>query len=189
MKLARLIVVPSLGLGFGMGCSDPPSLPAQGAATMEVSPLAGGGCNTSRPITVPVDSLPHLTCNTALGDTCEPAKEVVVDRDDGNQVECSVVKSGESYTISFSLQNSLLTLSGNSAQGAISASGGPVAIYSYNSGSGVAQQSEQCTLMVNAISAGSIWASFECPTYGEPSSPSGPRCSAAGIFVFEHCSD
>jgi hypothetical protein len=172
----------------GGECVADDDRPPAGAAMFEITPLPGGGCRTSPPLFTPTTALQYLTCDPAIT-SCDPTKEVVFDGDGDARVACRVCPSGSGYTVSFSLKSEILELSGNSSAGGISMSGGTLSIYSYSAASGTSQQSPACELTVQAIEPGSIWASFDCPTYGEASSAAGLRCTAQGVFAFLNCDE
>src|SRR5947208_2702534 len=121
MKLARMAAAPLLlSLCLPQACSDPPSPPAQGAVNIRIGPTPGGAiCPTGRqhaPFSMPASEQTGvyselLMCPLDQG--CKPDKFIVVDRDNGATISCSVKESNGQFAVA-------ITFSVN-----LSGSGGP----------------------------------------------------------------
>jgi hypothetical protein len=195
MNLARVIAAPlSIALGLSVGCSDPPSPPAQGALTLTVSPGASGGqCNATGPERLfPNDPAveDRLGCSLATPNQCgKPDDLVVVDGASSSHVSCTVAANGDKFDV-----NLVLDIQPNvrfQATGQIGATGGTLNISTSGqvlSGNGL---SGDCTFEVvpnfGLVKPGAIWGHYNCPTFGDPKSPSGASCQSDGRFIFENC--
>src|SRR5262245_29063288 len=108
MKVARFAAAPLAVALFSLstGCSDPPAPPPQGAVSLIVGPPPGKVCShTNGQISMPMNVagvLEALNCDLSQG--CKPDEYVVVDRDRGSTVQCSVVPNGGTYTVSARLR-------------------------------------------------------------------------------------
>jgi hypothetical protein len=193
MNLARVIAAPlSIALALSVGCSDPPSPPAQGAVTIVVQPNTTGRCDASGPErSFPGDPAvgDRLQCSLANPDCGKPNDLVVVDGATNSHVACTVAASGDKFEV-----NVVLDVQPNvrfQATGLIGPSGGSLNISASGSvlnGNGLAGS---CTLDIvpnfGLVKPGAIWAHYKCDAFGDPKSPSGAPCTAEGRFIFENC--
>jgi hypothetical protein len=172
------------GTGFaGNGGALP--LPNQGSVTLTVArslnPSNGQACP------VPGQTYP---AGQPAPTNLDPGG-ALVDGEDGAQVTCSVHGAGP-FTFSGSLQAT--TTDGASdpvhvafTQGSIGADltgTADVSVYTPQLAGNFSGVSCQVQVIGSQIKAGSMWASFSCPSLVEPPSS---QCAASGVFVFENC--
>lgn len=192
MNLARVIAAPSaVALCLSLSCSDPPSPPAQAALTFFV----GGKCSaTHAQLSVPSDSRTYdeLGCNLTTG--CKPDDFVVVDRDQGTRITCTVSPrdNGQFQVILSLATDSPKSVSFN-VNGSVGPTGGTLAISEGDQlGGGVSLSDPACTADIvpnfGEVKAGAIWAHFKCNQLTDERNPSGNACTAEGWFLFENCS-
>jgi hypothetical protein len=192
----RVLAAPSaVALCLSLSCSDPPSPPAQAAVTFFVGTSTGSCPATHAQLTVPGDSRAYdaiASCDLASG--CHPDDYVVVDRDQGTGVSCTVSpRDGGNFQISLHLQASTPKAVSFNVSGIIGATGGSgVTVTEADAlGGGINLKDPNCTVEIVAnhgqVNAGSIWAHFKCSGLAEDRSASGSTCSADGYFLFENC--
>jgi hypothetical protein len=195
MTFARVIPLP-LGLACGLllSCSDPPSPPAQAAFTITVSPGGTGSCTTTHgPAGVPTDDTSNtiynqLHCDRKSG--CTPDQFVRVDGQEGDSVSCSVKSNGNGFDVQFEFISGHMTLTGTSTA-PVTQSQGALTMNSVYEGQDSLKGT--CNTIINpphvgGISAGQIWATFNCPEFSDPTAPGSTACAASGAFIFENCS-
>jgi len=200
MKLVHVIAVPSsVMLGLFIGCSDPPSPPAQAGIGLTVSPAAGQCPVPGSPITVPPDPAgqPNAVNGALLCDltnaSCKPDDYVVVNGDGDAVVKCSVSPQGDgSFNIDLQVSNTRLSFS---ASGQVTASGGDVRVSVYEQTSDRTISTDTtgpCKLTIppnqGTAKKGALWARFTCDALGDTKDSSGTTCKASGQFIFENCS-
>lgn len=180
--------------GGGMGGE------AQGAVTFKVGVAPGKTCShTNGQVSIPLNVAGVFSAlNCDLTEGCRPDEFVAVDRDRdrGTNVTCSVRSNGGSFDVSLSLAFDG-TLTGDpslqfQANGALSPTGGTLAISEANSVSGGGGSDSACSVTVDAnhgrLEAGTTWAKFHCDDFRDPSDISETGCIADGIFLFQKCS-
>ena len=199
MKVARLAAA-LLPFVFCMstGCSDPPSPPAQAALTLQTTNAAGRVCTTqngqlSVPFAQTAGVLDELNCDLSMG--CHPDDYVVVDRDTGATVTCTVSPQGGNYYVSLNLQanataTSPLQLSFQ-MQGNLQPSGGMAGISQTNSVAMGGGRDDACTVTIAApfgvIAKGKVWGSFKCENFRDQVNIGDTGCEMTGQFLFENC--
>lgn len=180
MMLRTLALATTTLLALGaVSCSGSAPPPAQGAMQIHISSATpsppGKAC------TVPAH-------NSQIGKTAPDAVNPGSRVEDGNSgayVRCSV-KGGGNYVINGTMRNKNVSFEIN---GTASKSGGTATISSFDPTSAVNMSSVQgtpCKITPIKISAGRIWASYQCDGFADPNSPS-DYCQANGYFVFENC--
>ena len=197
MKVARLIAAPLfLTVCLTQACSDPPAPPAQGAVTLSISPTSGFTCNhTNGTLSVPfaqnasVSGTLGTGCNLSAG--CKPDEYVVVDRDRGTNISCSISPGGMGYNVSISMNVEGSPSMQFQANGQLGPNGGQLAINETNSEAhgGGSDQACQVSIQPNVgvIAKGKIWAQFQCTMFRDPSDLSDTGCTVTGAFLFENC--
>jgi len=177
------------------GGGKPP--PPQGAVAFRVGVPPGRICShTNATMSMPPNVagvLEALTCDLTKG--CKPDEFVVVDRDRGATVACSVAPSGSNFTVS-----AMLRVDGSSTgsesvsfglSGVISRTGGMATINEQNSVAGGGGVDPACTVSIvspmGAIKPGGIWGSFECQNFRNNADISETGCLLSGQFLFENC--
>lgn len=196
MKVARLVAAPLfLAVCLSQACSDPPAPPAQGAVTLSISPTPGQACNhTSPQLSMPAAQNTSvfgalLGCNLQTG--CKPDEFVVVDRDRGTNISCTISPSGGNYNV-----NILMNVDGSPSMqfgvnGTLMANGGTIAINETNSEARGGGSDPACQVSIQpntgVIAKGKIWAQFQCTAFRDPSDLSDTGCTVKGAFLFENC--
>lgn len=194
MNRARVIAAPlSLTLGLVFGCSSPPSPPPQAAASVLVKHTGSYNCDAGGNITNEPDNPGTYTslqsCNLTSG--CHPDQYVVVDGDQGAQVQCSVQSTSSSeYAIQLSLTSAQMALA---IQGGITTTGGAVSLSETDTANPTLQKDPACAITikpnVSVLKPGAIWADFDCLNFKDPNTGDpNARCEATGSFLFENCS-
>ena len=78
------------------------------------------------------------------------------------------------------------------AHGQLSSTGGQLSIDEQDSQSTTGGQDGGCKVTIEpnkgVVKKGSVWATFECDDFRDPSSASGSSCVATGAFLLENCS-
>jgi hypothetical protein len=198
MKLVRVIAVPpGIALGLFLGCSDPPSPPAQAAVGITVLPVNGQCPFPGSPIVVPPDSAgqPNEVNGALLCDLttpgCKPDAHVVVHGDNGVAVQCTVSPKGDgSFDIQVSVETTRLNFS---ASGNVTATGGIVSVNVYESSSdrSITDDHTGCKVSIPAnqgtVKKGALWARFSCDSLVDPKDSARTPCKASGQFIFENC--
>jgi hypothetical protein len=200
MKFARLALAPlPLVLMLSHGCSDPPAPPAEAALTLNIKTTSGAHCaapigQLSIPTAMAAASvLQELNCDLSTG--CKVDDYVLVDRDQGATVSCTVSPAGDNYTVSLNLNYDGSAVGQPSmfftATGSVSATGGQLSVTENNSVAGAGGQQDGCLVTImpprGLVKKGSIWASFDCPMFRDPSNIGDTGCDMQGIFLFENC--
>jgi hypothetical protein len=199
MKFGRLAAAPLLlVLCLSHGCSDPPSPPAQAALTLKVDPAPGQTCTTTSPqLSFPTSSvasvIDELNCNLMSG--CHPDDFLVVDRDKGAIITCSVAPNGDNFTVSLNISVDSSATGAPSVSfelsGSLSATGGQASISETNTISMGGGTQADCTVTiaspVGVIKRGSVWGSFDCPKFRDERNIGDTGCDMKGIFLFENC--
>jgi hypothetical protein len=194
-----VIAVPSsVALGLFLGCSDPPSPPAQAAVGITVLPASGGQCPVpGNPIVVPPDPAGQpnavnlaLLCDLTVA-SCKPDNYVVVHGSNGVVVDCTVSPKGDG---SFDIQARVETTRLNfSASGNVTATGGnlSVNVYEQTSGRSLDDNHTGCKITIppnqGTVKKGALWARFSCDALVDSKDSSGAVCKASGQFIFENC--
>jgi hypothetical protein len=44
-----------------------------------------------------------------------------------------------------------------------------------------------CSITALQIQSGAVWATFQCPRYHDPASPTDSECAAEGVFLLQNC--
>ena len=103
-------------------------------------------------------------------------------------IRCKISGSGP-FNLSLSAAKSAAVFS--LIDGTVAGGSGSATISMAGPGTGDAPLSGACQLDVSTrpfqVVPGNIWASFVCPSVGNPTQPG--SCSAQGEFVFENCDD
>ncbi|HVW23934.1 MAG TPA: hypothetical protein VHC69_01095 [Polyangiaceae bacterium] len=200
MKLARLgAAALPFWICLSPACSDPPSPPAQAAVWVQATQPAGKVCTTTNgrfgiPSKYNSSVLAELNCDLSMG--CHPDDYVVVDRDTGSSVTCSVSGSSGSYSVQLSLivdgSNVVDGVSMNfSLSGTLTDTGGTVAINESNSVAVGGGSETDCTVTIappkGLIAKGKVWGSFDCPNFRDQSNIGDTGCDVSGQFLFENC--
>jgi hypothetical protein len=183
---SRWCVTAVFALG-ALSCSDPVPPPAQGAFLTTIkapSPVpAGKSCPTSVSFTYDVPSilatkpLEALDENTYLHRT--------IDGEDNASVSCKVVGSS-SFTFSgrIVLGGSAISIASGTL-GADKKGTAQITVTNSKDLSGsLISPSPNCVITAYQVKAGSMWASFTCPSVEAPPSE---YCTASGFFVLENC--
>ena len=171
------LVLAALSLGAA-ACSDPVSPPAQ--AAMAINKTSDTGCFM---IATGALSEPPGTENfiAIQNQTTAPPDDVrVVDGEGGARISCDVSGSG---TFSGNLRTNRTSFV--VSQGQASGTAGTAFITQWDSTS-QETLTGSCTLEVKSLSAGAIWARFECLEFNSPPTI---MCQATGAFVFENCGE
>jgi hypothetical protein len=176
--------------------NSPP--PAQAAVAFKVSPTGGKQCPPAGaflgfPSSATASVVGELSCD--LSADCKPDQYVVVDRQDGANVNCSVTANGPDYALSASLDVDGAATGGVSVRfdvsGIVSPTGGTVALTENNSAYGGGGADPACTVTIapahGAVGAGKVWATFSCSTFRDANDISDTQCLAEGAFLFENC--
>jgi hypothetical protein len=203
MNVARLAAAPlAVALSFLSGCSDPPSPPAQGAITLKVGVTSGKICShTSPQLSMPADSvasvIQELSCDLSSG--CKPDDFVVVDRDRGATVQCTVAPDGDKWKVAVRLSVDGTATGTESLSFSMASSipinpGGdttPVSVSEQNSEAKGGGTDNSCTLSINSphglIKQGGIWGSVHCEDFRDVNDISETGCTLDALFLFENC--
>jgi hypothetical protein len=200
MNVARFAAVPlAVALSMLSGCSDPPSPPPQGAVSLKVGVTPGKICShTNGLISMPFNQgagvYDSLNCDLSAG--CKPDKYVVVDRDRGSSVQCTVAPNGDKFSVSVSLSVDGTATGTESLSfglsGVFGATGGtPADVTQQNSVSKGGGQDDMCTVSIAAprglIKQGRIWGNVHCDDFRNPSDISETGCQLDAVFLFENC--
>lgn len=180
---------------FPLACSDPPSPPAQGAVaeTISTAPGAQSACQgSSAPFTAPANTDPvngtyqTLNCDTSMPG-CKPNANVAVDGDNAS-VTCTVSGGGDSFSVNGVLSTTTVGFSVQS-KAPFGAAGGKAFVSSSHDQHSLQDPDCDITVLPNKgeIKPGAIWATFNCPKFGDPSTGEF-TCVASGQFLFENCS-
>jgi hypothetical protein len=183
--------------GIGGNTSEPEAV-AQGAVAFKVSPTPGKVCShTNGQLSAPFNVagvFDALNCDLSAG--CRPDEYVVVDRDRGTAVQCSVAPNGGSYTVSARIlvdgsQTGEESLSFG-LSGIVGPTGGnSIAVNQQNSVSGGGGIDNNCTVTINApyglIKTGAIWGHVRCDDFKNPTDISETGCTLDAVFLFENC--
>jgi hypothetical protein len=199
MKVARFAAAPlAVALSTLIACSDPPSPPPQAAVSVKVGLTPGKLCShTNGFISMPLNVagvFSALSCDLSKG--CKPDEFVVVDRDRGATVSCSVAPNGATYNVSARL-NVDGTATGDPSlafglSGVIGQTGGtPVSVDQQNTVSMGGGKDSQCTVTIQSpnglIKPGGIWGSVKCVDFRNPTDISETGCTLEALFLFENC--
>lgn len=176
-----------------LACSDPVPLPAQGALNTTVSsvspPVAGKACSAGAAFTYEVPEVRTDHPGDIL--TSSNYDYHVIDGANRASVKCSVT-GGPTFRFSGDL-----ALDGEGfeiSNGVVDASNKGTATVTIKNSQHLSSSlisPAPCTIDVAIgannkpqIKAGSIWATFTCPSVESPPSDS---CAATGVFVLENC--
>jgi len=136
-----------------------------------------------------------LNCDLSVG--CSPDEYVVVDRDRGTTVQCSVAPNGGSYNVSARLLVDGTQTGNESVSFGISGIIGPtggrsIMVNQQNSVSGGGGIDDTCTVSIVAphglIKTGAIWGNVHCEDFRDPTDISETGCTLDAVFLFENCS-
>jgi hypothetical protein len=198
MKVARFAAAPlAVALSLSTGCSDPPSPPPQGAVSLKVGVTPGKICShTNGQISMPLNVagvIEALNCDLSQG--CRPDEYIVVDRDRGSTVQCTVTPNGSSFNVSARLSVNGTSTGSESLtfgiSGLIGPTGGPAAVNQQNSVSMGGGIDEMCTVSITAprglIKTGGIWGHVHCEDFRNRSDISETGCTLDAVFLFENC--
>ena len=183
---SRWCVTAVFALG-ALSCSDPVPPPAQGAflATVKAasSPPNGRSCPSSISFTYDVPSIQATKPLEALDENTYLHR--TIDGEDNASVSCKVVGSS---TFTFKgrivLGGRALTVASGTL-GADKKGTAQVTVTSSENLSGsLISPMANCLVEAYQVKAGSMWASFNCPSVEAPPSD---YCSANGFFVLENC--
>jgi len=191
---SRWCVTAVVALG-ALGCSDPVPPPAQGAFVATVQsvspPIDGKSCPSGASLTYDV---PKVDPTLIPPQTLEPNRYLhkLIDGQDGSTVRCSVSGSFK-FSGRISLGGRALEISDGMLGADKKGTAHVTVTKSDQPGFSHSLSSPMNTCVIDAaaasgnnfqVKAGSIWASFTCPTVeAEPSD----ACKASGIFVLENC--
>jgi len=199
MKVARFAAAPlALALFISTGCSDPPAPPPQGAVSLTVKPTSGKLCShTNGLLSMPMNGsgvFDALNCNLSAG--CKPDEYVVVDRDRGSSVQCTIAPSGDKFTVSATLSVDGTSTGQESLSFGISGIIGAgdslnVVVNQRNSVSGGSGSDKECVVSINSpyglIKQGGIWGHVKCENFVNPTDISETGCTLDAVFLFENC--
>lgn len=164
------------------GCSGSAPPPPQGDATIHIiaasPPPNQTSCNVQAHNAQIGDNAPSST---------SPGSRVR-NGNHGAYVHCTV-KGKSTFSVSGSMRMGSVSFT-ISGQGIPATGDGKAAISSFDSTTSFTMQSPAdtpCTVTPIQIAGGRIWASFACPGFVNPSSPSTTYCQSNGFFVFENC--
>jgi len=170
----------------GDRCVSPDALPqgarARGAVSIIVEPLLAA-CPPDVPRNVPSDAEPTLKCDPNFG-SCDPGSRAVEDGQ-AARVSCRVAQAGGTYTLSVELRAESTTF--NASGRIVDGGGGSLIVSEWDDMTNKNLTDFACSVGVKSIEPGAIWASFDCPAFGEPNSASPPICMASGAFAFQNC--
>jgi hypothetical protein len=165
----------------------PPDLPSA-AAVITVVPGTGATCSAAHgELQFPRDQrvVDRLLCD--LSTDCKPDDYKIVSGDHQTTVECTVSRTGDSYSVSasLSLQGDTINLTG-----AVSPIGGTVQLAHYSTATQITLQGD-CTLTIlsnrGLVAPGKLWAQFSCAALRDPHSASSDVCHTFGAILFENC--
>jgi len=169
-------------LAYGtIGCTDSPSPAAKGGSHFQIT---SGGCNVQTGFSIPAEGQP--TSSTYLGSRVEDGK-------DGANVDCRVVKSGDSFSFDGNLQvgSRAFTIIGNVTPAETGGFDGQGTVWHTDPNSpALNSDTDACevTILPNQdVDAGRVWGNFQCTEVHANNQP-GVVCRAQGSFVFENCS-
>jgi hypothetical protein len=200
MNVARFAAAPlAVALSLLTACSDPPAPPAQGAVSLKVGVTPGKICShTNGQISMPMNVagvLESLNCDLSQG--CKPDEYVVVNRDRGTTVTCTVAPNGNNFNVSARLSVDGTSTGDVSLNFGITGNnigptgGGPVGVTQLNSVSMGGGKDDACTLSINAprglIKKGGVWGSVHCDNFVNPTDISETGCTLDATFLFENC--
>jgi hypothetical protein len=176
-----------------LGCSDPAAPPPQASAYANIKSAQSANTPPGKACSVGAHNL-------TIGDppsTTTRGKPIV--DEEGGKVSCTVTGGG---TFSFK---------GSATHGSTSFTVTSGTVKKGTTGSAVIQTcdpdgclvsptepdadgfGQKCEIFVDGdklgVNAGRIWARFNCPTLGNPTSQPNLWCASDGIFVFENCDD
>jgi hypothetical protein len=180
----------------GAGGQAPP--PAQAAVTLKVGVAPGKICShTSPQIAAPAVSvagvIEELSCDLSQG--CKPDEYVVVDRDRGVTVSCTVAPSGDTFNVSLRLSVDGTSTGSESIafglNGVISQFGGTASVNEQNSAAGGGGTDNACKVVITPprglVKQGGIWGTVECDNFRDLADISETGCVLSGTFLFENC--
>jgi hypothetical protein len=128
-------------------------------------------------------------CN--LGSGCKPDEFVVVDRDRGTNIACSVSPAGGLFNVSISMNVEGPPSMQFQANGQLMPNGGTLAINETNSEAHGGGSDGACEVSIQpntgVIAKGKIWAQFQCTMFRDPNDLSDTGCTVRGAFLFENC--
>jgi hypothetical protein len=169
--------------------------PAQGAVTLSISPTAGQVCNhTNSQLSMPAAQnasvFGELTgCNLSTG--CRPDEFVVVDRDRGTNISCSVSPVGGNFDVLIAMNVEGSPSMQFQANGQLMPNGGTLSINETNSEARGGGSDSACMVSIQpntgVIAKGKIWAQFQCTAFRDPNDLSDTGCTVTGAFLFENC--
>jgi hypothetical protein len=135
----------------------------------------------------------ELNCDLSAG--CKPDDYIVVDRDRGANVSCTVSPAGGNYNVVLTLNVDGSATNEASMQfgltGLLTASGGMAAINESNSVARGGGQQGDCTVTIapptGVIGKGKVWGSFDCLAFRDERNIGDTGCELKGQFLFENC--
>jgi hypothetical protein len=173
---------------------------AQAAITFTSEPAPGKTCTTTNgqlsfPSRYNASVYSELNCDLSMG--CKPDDYIVVDRDPGTSVSCTVSPAGENFNVLLSLDVDGSATNDASGQfgvaGLVSKTGGTVIINESNSVARGGGQQSDCVVKIaspgGVIATGKIWGSFDCPAFRDERNLGDTGCELKGEFLFENCTD
>ena len=169
----------------------------QGAVTFKVGVMPGNICSqTSAQMSAPANIagvLGALTCDLSTG--CKPDEYVVVDRDRGTTVQCTVAPNGDMFNVSVRLSVDGTSTGGDSISfelnGLFSPMGGTALVSEQNSPAHGAGSDTACHVIITPprglVKPGAIWGTVECDNFRNALDISETGCTLTGTFLFENC--
>lgn len=170
------LVLAALSLGAA-ACSDPVSPPAQ--AAIAINKPSATGCLANGALSEPPGTENFIAIQNQT--TAPPDDVRIVDGEGGARISCDVSGSG---SFSGNLRTNRTSFVVSQGQGASGGAG--TAFITQWDATSQETLSGSCTLEVKSLSAGAIWARFECLEFNSPPTIT---CQATGAFVFENCGE
>ncbi len=162
-----------------LGCSDPETPPPQASARLSVTTHPTGRCTGQLVHNMLVPSIDGAPTRTSPGSR-------IADGQDGSEISCTVVRSGEGFAFSGSIRHGRAALA--VPTGTIDASGKGQTVVSHfdpNTGETFFQQS--CDVEALEIAEGRMWLEVTCGNF-RPQGAANQICTASAVLVFENCS-
>ena len=167
-----------IALGLA-ACSDPATVPFQGAFTATFGNAATNVCPATSP-----------TPTVGAGSVTANARTAVVDGENGAAVSCTVVAADGKFnttatislgSVNFSLSG--VSFTGNTGTGTV-AIGGPNTVGIYRPAAG-----STCNFELISADAGRMWTKFSCPNMVRGATLNSLCAVSDGVAVFENCLD